>query len=117
MSIAIETEVSTLDKANAVDGVPGILTNRVSSHFDLTKPQTIALSGLLKNEDSKKVDGLPGLAQLPIIGPLFGSKEFADNRTELVIFVRPSIMQEDGDAGAGSSGGSHLTTMETSYDR
>lgn len=94
MSLSIETEVSTIDKATGVDGIPGILTNRVSSHFDLTRPQTIALSGLLKNEDSENSQGLPMLSRLPIIGALFSSKEFRDNRTELVIFVRPEIMKE-----------------------
>ncbi|MBO9667137.1 MAG: type II and III secretion system protein [Bdellovibrio sp.] len=99
ISLSIETEVSTIDKANAVDNIPAILTNRVSSHFDLTRPQTIALSGLLKNEESKNSSGVPLLSRLPILGALFSSKDFAENRSELVIFVRPSIMKE-GDEGA-----------------
>ena len=94
MSISIETEVSTIDAARSIDGIPGLLTNRVSSHFDLSRPQTIALSGLLKNEKGNSYDGLPGLARLPILGALFSSKDFKDNRSELVIFVRPSILSE-----------------------
>lgn len=92
MSISIETEVSRVDESRKVDDVPAILTNRVSSHFDLVGPQTIALSGLLKSEDSHHSEGLPGLSNLPILGALFGSKSFQDNRTELIIFVRPSIL-------------------------
>jgi pilus assembly protein CpaC len=95
ISLSIETEVSTLDQARAVDGVPGVLTNRVSSHFDLTRPQTIALSGLLKNDDGDSSSGLPVLSRIPILGPLFSSKDFRDNKSELVIFVRPSIMNEN----------------------
>lgn len=94
MSLSIETEVSTMDKATAVGDIPGILTNRVSSHFDLTRPQTIALSGLIKNEDAKGHEGLPFLSRLPILGALFSSNDFLENRTELVIFVRPSIVHE-----------------------
>ncbi|UOF00956.1 type II and III secretion system protein family protein [Bdellovibrio reynosensis] len=94
ISLSIETEVSTLDKSMQVDDIPGILTNRVSSHFDLTKPQTIALSGLIKSEDGKASEGLPLLSRLPIIGALFSSKDFRENRTELVIFVRPTILGE-----------------------
>ncbi|HWU43048.1 MAG TPA: hypothetical protein VN132_06410 [Bdellovibrio sp.] len=95
MSISIETEVSRVDDSRKVDDVPGILTNRVSSYFDLTGPQTIALSGLIKNEDSKQSQGLPGLAKIPILGSLFGSKSFQENRTELIIFVRPTILKEN----------------------
>ncbi len=95
ISLSIETEVSTVDESRKVDDVPGILTNRVSSHFDLTKPQTIALSGLIKSEDSKSSEGLPLLSRLPILGPLFSSKDFKENRSELVIFVRPSLLDEN----------------------
>jgi pilus assembly protein CpaC len=94
LSISLETEISTLDKSTAVDGIPGILTNRVSSHFDLSKPQTIALSGLLKNEDGNSTEGVPLLSRLPVIGALFSSKDFRENRSELIIFVRPSILKE-----------------------
>ncbi|MDG0815452.1 type II and III secretion system protein family protein [Bdellovibrio svalbardensis] len=94
MSISIETEISRVEYALKVDDVPGIMTNRVSSHFDLTGTQTIALSGLLKSEDSRGSQGLPGLSSVPVIGALFGSKEFKENRTELVIFVKPSILKE-----------------------
>ncbi|MEK2646715.1 pilus assembly protein [Bdellovibrio sp. BCCA] len=100
ISLSIETEVSTLDDSRKVDGIPGILTNRVSSHFDLTRPQTIALSGLLKSEDGNSSQGLPFLSRLPVIGALFSSKDFRENRSELVIFVRPTILKE-GDNGEG----------------
>lgn len=108
MSLSIETEISRVEYALKVDDVPGIMTNRVSSHFDLTSSQTIALSGLLKSEDSRSSQGLPGLANIPVIGALFGSKEFKENRTELVIFVRPSILK-DGDEN--DSANEHLGSL------
>ncbi len=91
MSIAIETEVSMIDAANVVDGVPGLLTNRIESHFDLASSRTIALSGLIKKEWGESSSGLPGLGRLPILGPLFSSRDFLDNKTELVVFVTPEI--------------------------
>lgn len=92
MSISLETEVSSIDDSRTVDGVPGMFTNRVQSHFDLTESRTIALSGLIKSENGKSAQGLPGMTQLPILGPLFSSQDFKENRTELVIFVHPYIM-------------------------
>jgi pilus assembly protein CpaC len=89
MSIALETEVSTIDPSRTVNGIPGLLTNRISSHFDLTKSQTIALSGLIKNEEGKSAEGLPLLSRIPILGALFSSQDFRENRTELIILVRP----------------------------
>ncbi|HEY8269810.1 MAG TPA: pilus assembly protein [Pseudobdellovibrionaceae bacterium] len=95
MSIAIETEVSTIDNSRSVDGIPGLLTNRISSHFDLAHSQTIVLSGLIKNEEGKSTEGLPLLSRIPILGALFSSRDFKENRTELVILVRPTIVKEN----------------------
>jgi len=95
MSISIETEISSIDPARAVDGIPALFTNRVQSHFDLLKPKTIALSGLIKNEESRNSEGLPWISRIPILGALFSSKEYRDNKTELVIFVRPEILDAD----------------------
>ena len=96
MSIALETEVSTIDPSRTVDGLPGLLTNRIESHFDLKGSRTIALSGLIKQESGNSSVGLPGLGNIPILGNLFASKEFRDEKTELVIFVTPEIVTDPG---------------------
>ncbi len=99
MSVSLTTEVSSIDPSHQVDGIPGLFTNRVQTHFDLTQPQTIALSGLIKNEGSNVSEGLPGLSQIPILGSLFSSKSFRENRSELVIFVRPEVIYPDSPGG------------------
>ncbi len=92
MSIYLETEVSALDPSSAVDGIPGLFTNRIQSHFDLEKSKTIVLSGLIKSDQSKVSQGLPGLSKLPILGHLFASEDFRDNKTELLVFVTPEVV-------------------------
>ncbi len=92
MSVQIDTDVSSIDPARTVDGIPAIITHHVSSYFDLRSARTIALSGLIKNEESQSSEGMPWLSRLPILGALFSSKDFRENRTELVIFVRPEII-------------------------
>lgn len=93
MSIAIETEVSTPDESKAVDGVPGISANRVTSHFDLVKSRTIVLSGLVHNGIGQSATGLPYLTAIPVIGKLFSSQGFRENETEMMIFVTPEIFE------------------------
>jgi pilus assembly protein CpaC len=95
MSIFVHTEVSMVDTSQSVDGVPGLLINRLQSHFDLEKSQTIALSGLIKNDWGFVRSGLPGLVRIPILGKLFGSEEYRNNKTELVVFVTPEIAREN----------------------
>ena len=95
MSLGIESEISSIDGARTADGIPGLFTNRVSSYFDLIESKTIALSGLIKSESSQNVEGLPFLSRLPILGSLFSSKEFKENKSELIIFVTPKLMKAD----------------------
>ena len=94
MNLSLETEISSIDPSRTVDGVPGLFTNRVMSHFDLAEPKTIAISGLIKSEDSQSLQGLPGLSRIPVLGALFGSRDFRENRSELLILVRPSIVDQ-----------------------
>lgn len=95
MSIALTTEVSMVDSAQSVDGLPGLLTNRIETHFDLSSSRTIALSGLIKKEWGESISGIPGLSRLPILGPLFGSRDFRDQESELVIFVTPELQRHE----------------------
>ena len=95
ISLQIESEVSSIDASRTIDGIPGLHTNRVSSYFDFIKSKTIALSGLIKNEASTNSEGLPFLSRLPILGALFSSKEFKENKSELVIFVTPQLMKNE----------------------
>lgn len=94
MSLALETEISSLDMSQVVDGIPGLKTNKVNSHFDLVKSKTIALSGLLREEEGQGSEGLPFLQRIPVLGYLFSSKDYRESRSELVIFVKPTIVEE-----------------------
>ena len=97
MSLQIDSEVSTLDESTKVDGIPGLQTNKVSSTFDLIRSRTIALSGLIKNEQGQSSEGIPFLKNIPILGHLFSSHDFKENRSELVIFVTPELLQNEED--------------------
>lgn len=93
MSIQIDTEISSIDKSKEVDGVPSLHTHKVSSYFDLMSSQTIVLSGLIKNESGLSKEGLPYLTDIPILGLLFSSQNYLDNKTELAIMVTPRLMR------------------------
>ncbi len=97
MSVAIEVEVSSIDPSRSIDGIPALFTHRMKNHFDLAESRTIALSGMIKKEEAENAQGLPFLSRIPVLGSLFSSKEFRDNRSEFVIFVRPEIVSEHGD--------------------
>jgi len=63
--------------------------------MNVRQGQTMVLSGLFSSEESKTVAKLPGLGSIPILGELFKSRDFRNNRTDLVIFVTPYIIDPD----------------------
>lgn len=56
--------------------------------------------GLLDQNDRLSVDGVPGLASLPYVGSLFRSTSRQRGRTNLMVFIRPTIIRSPADAQA-----------------
>lgn len=88
----IEAIVSSIDTGTSVNGVPGLLSRETTSSVNLKQGQTLAISGLLSSSDSKDVQSVPFLGSIPILGELFKSRGFQEQRTELVILVTPEII-------------------------
>lgn len=97
ISVAVAPEVSTINFDNPieVEGLknPIILTRKAEATVELGSGQTFALAGLLKNEANNSVNKFPGLGDVPVLGSLFRSNRFQNNRTELVILVTPYIVR------------------------
>lgn len=83
--------LSSIDPATAVNGIPGLLSRRVSSTLTLPLGETLILSGLLQHEQARQADRFPGLHALPILGTLFQSKQFRNAQTDLLIMVTPRL--------------------------
>ena len=89
----------TLDAAVAVDVsntssqifVPALTKRSASSTVELADGQTIAIAGLISENTKERVNKIPGLGDIPILGALFRSKEFVKGQSELVILVTPHL--------------------------
>jgi pilus assembly protein CpaC len=88
----LETEVSSIDPSVRVQGIPGFLTRSTSSDINLKSGQTIVLSGLVNQDLSNNINKFPWLGDVPILGVFFKSKNFQANRSDLVMFVTPTVV-------------------------
>ncbi len=91
ISANLMTEVSRLDFATSVNGQPGFLTRRTETEVSVKAGQTIVISGLISQEQSRDAEKVPLLGNIPIIGYLFKSERFQSKKTELVVFVTPTV--------------------------
>ncbi len=72
--------------------IPEIQVREIESLLQVFDGRTIVLGGLMQNEIVKSEDGVPGLSKIPKIGGLFSYTSDELVKTELVIFLRPTIV-------------------------
>ena len=72
---------------------PSIDTREVQSQLLVDNGQTVVLGGIYETEKANQVTRVPFFSDLPFIGALFKSTIEVDDRSELLIFVTPKILQ------------------------
>ncbi len=72
---------------------PSIDTREVQSQLLVDNGQTVVLGGIYETIQSSQVTRVPFFSDLPIVGVLFRTTSTVDDRSELLIFVTPKILQ------------------------
>lgn len=72
--------------------IPIIQVREMESMLQIVSGNTAILGGLMQDEALKNTDKVPGLSRLPILGKLFTGHNDASRKTELVIFLRPTVI-------------------------
>jgi general secretion pathway protein D len=95
----INQEVSDVvaNKTSGIDS-PTIRQRKVQTSVALGDGQTLALGGLVQENNSVSRSEVPGLGKVPLVGNLFRNKNSRKGRTELLILIRPRVVMNDHDA-------------------
>jgi len=106
ISLRVMTEVSELSNDNSITlsqsvtastvnsvTIPSIKTRRAETTLEIPSGGAMAMAGLIQEQTKLAVNGLPGLAQLPVLGSLFRSRDFVNSQTELMVLVTPLIVR------------------------
>ncbi|MBD8624119.1 type IV pilus secretin PilQ [Pseudomonas sp. CFBP 13727] len=80
------------DYLNAVLGVPPISKNEVNAKVLVNDGETIVIGGVFSNTQSKTVDKVPFLGDVPYVGRLFRRDVVSEAKSELLVFLTPRIM-------------------------
>ncbi|MCF5496748.1 type IV pilus secretin PilQ [Pseudomonas syringae] len=80
------------DYVNAVLGVPPIKKNEVNAKVLISDGETIVIGGVFSNTQSKSVDKVPFLGDVPYLGRLFRRDVVSESKSELLVFLTPRIM-------------------------
>jgi len=77
---------------NIPNQVPIIQVREMESLLQIRSGQTVILGGLIQDDSNNARDGLPVLSRPEGIGAIFGQHERITSQTELVIFLRPTVV-------------------------
>lgn len=75
-------------------GVPSIDTQNVETQVLVSNGETAVLGGIYEQLERNSVDKVPFFGDLPIVGHAFKRREKQDDKSELLIFITPKIMDE-----------------------
>jgi hypothetical protein len=73
--------------------LPLITTRRAATTVQLFDGQSFAIGGLIRSSGSATVNALPLLGELPVLGALFRSTQFQEDKSELVFIVTPRLIK------------------------
>lgn len=85
------TPFTTVSGATAV--LPSFTTRRAETTVQLYDGQSFAIAGLIKSNVTETVRRFPVLGEVPILGALFRSSEFQNDKTELMFLVTPRLVK------------------------
>ncbi len=91
----IDTDLSNLVVPPGSTSVrpPAFRTRRTQTQVELYSGQAFAISGLLREDNTRNLRKVPGIGDTPVLGTLFRSKSFRKGQTELLIVVSPVIVK------------------------
>ena len=95
ISLRIATTVSETSTPTTISGtsVPSLTERSATTTVELPSGGSVAIAGLLQNDLTNSIKGLPGIMDIPVLGALFSSKEFQHNETDLVIAVTAYLVK------------------------
>ncbi|HEX8596556.1 MAG TPA: type IV pilus secretin PilQ [Pseudomonas sp.] len=90
--MAVKVTKDEPDYLNMVNGVPPIKKNEVNAKVLVSDGETIVIGGVFSNTQSKTVDKVPFLGDVPYVGRLFRRDVVSESKSELLVFLTPRIM-------------------------
>jgi pilus assembly protein CpaC len=96
INLRLAPSVSELNFAQAVTisgfNVPSINKREARTTVELRDGQSFSIAGLLQADNRRNISQLPWIGSVPVLGALFGSKQFQEVETDLVVVVTPHLV-------------------------
>lgn len=95
ISMDISQQVTDVGEEDNVTKQRSFQTRQIQTRVAVRSGESIVLGGLIRENDSNTRSGLPGLADVPLLGALFSNTSNQRNRTELLVLMTPRALEDD----------------------
>lgn len=89
---AVGATATSPARAGISSTIPQIQVREMESMLQVNSGNTVILGGLMQDDISNITNGVPGLLDVPVVGNAFKAKNNTVKKTELVIFLRPTVI-------------------------
>jgi general secretion pathway protein D len=95
VSMHLDLDVSQVAQYVNLGGInePEISQNKLTTDIRVKQGDVNLIGGIIQQTDSRSTSGIPGLANIPLLGRLFSGENLEKDRTELVIALIPHIVR------------------------
>lgn len=91
IELKLHADIAELESDRGT-GVPGRITTELNTVVNLELGQSLVLAGLTSRTKRRSRTGLPGLSQIPILGFLFGTQNQAEEESENIVIIVPTVV-------------------------
>ncbi len=101
IDLDVSQEVSGAQSTSTgVNVSPTFTTRKIDTKLTLRNGATVLLGGLISDQNSQGMAGIPFLKDVPGLGSFFSTKNRSGQRSELVVLITPYVINDDADAEA-----------------
>jgi type IV pilus assembly protein PilQ len=93
ISMVINATKDAPDPGISVLGQPAISKKEVTTELLVNNGDTVVIGGIITEDTGTSQGSIPGLGKIPVLGWLFKNQSKRDSRTELLVFITPTIVE------------------------
>lgn len=115
VTIDLRQELSAQAQESGINGNPKFSQRAIDSKVSVNDHQTVLLGGLINGQETNTRTTLPGAGKLPLIGKLIGTTGGDATRTEMIVFMTPTIVR-NGEGASQASQSLRETMKNLNFD-
>ncbi|OGP88489.1 MAG: type II secretion system protein GspD [Deltaproteobacteria bacterium RBG_16_48_10] len=94
MDISLEDSSVSKTSLGSLNNVPVFTKKTAKTTLSIMEGQTIVIGGMIEDSKTANKSGVPVLSKIPLLGPLFGYRDYGNKKTEFLLLLTPHVISD-----------------------